>query len=297
MNKLLKILVLLFSLGGITSCEKEGESLTLNQLYEIEGLPTKPFSLRLNGSDYETTIADGLKTNSRFSIEARGSSVSYLLVMDDIEESIYLGAENKSKNFLNYTNPNGLQFSSNKNGMPSDFRIQVTKYDREKKLVSGTFEGTLFASLSDARLTVTDGSFLEVQIVQPEFGQMEATIESKYFIADSSSLTSTNSGGFIFETIEGIGNKDSTTIRITVEEKIRVKEYPFALGAINAEFNANTFSSNVFQNTYNADAGKLTVQSIDTINNTVSGSFNFTFRNAFGEAVEISGGTFNALIR
>ena len=295
MNKLLKIL--LFSLVVITSCEKEGESLTLNQLYEIEGLPTKPFSLRLNGSDYETTIVDGLKTNSRFSIDARGSRASYLLVVDDLEESVYLGAENKSKNFLNYTNPNGLEFSSNKNGIPSDFSIRVTNYNREKKLVSGRFEGTLFATLSDAQLTVTDGSFLEVQIVQPEFGQMEATIESKYFIADSSLLKSTNSGGFIFETIEGIGNEDSTSIRITVEEKIRVKEYPFALGSINAEFNANTFSFNVFKNRYNADAGKLTVQSIDSINNTVSGSFNFTFRNAFGEAVEITNGTFTALIR
>ena len=295
MNKLLKIL--LFSLVVITSCEKEGESLTLNQLYEIEGLPTKPFSLMLNGSDYETTIADGLKTNSRFSIDARGSRASYLLVVDDLEESVYLGAENKSKNFLNYTNPNGLEFSSNKNGIPSDFSIRVTNYDRAKKLVSGRFEGTLFATLSDARLTVTDGSFLEIQVVQPDFGQMEATIESKYFIADSSSFTSTNSGGFIFETILGIGNEDSTSIRITVEEKIRVKEYPFALGSINAEFNANTFSFNVFKNRYNADAGKLTVQSIDSINNTVSGSFNFTFRNAFGEAVEITNGTFTALIR
>ena len=94
-----------------------------------------------------------------------------------------------------------------------------------------------------------------------------------------------------------MGNRDSITINITVEQKIQEREYQFSAGGLTAVYNSNSFSSNIFKNQYNGESGKLLITRIDTINNTVQGNFNFTVRNAFGEPVVITEGDFNALIK
>ena len=280
-----------------TGCEDEGEPVTIKELYEINGFPTERFELYLNGFNFKTNVANGLKTNTALAIEADGEGVSYVLSVSDLIEGEYFGNNNKSKVFLNYRDANGVLFSTTKQGMPSNLEVEISRYDSERGVISGEFAGTLMAAQGNALLSVANGSFLEVPVVQPAFGEMTAKIDNKPFVAESCSFTSANSGGFIFETVLGVGNGDSTSINITVEQKIQEREYKFSAGGLTAVYNLNTFSSNIFKNQYNGESGNLLITRIDTINSTVQGSFNFTVRNAFGEPVNITDGSFNALIK
>ena len=260
-------------------------------------MPTDRFELTLNGLEFKTDVANGLKTNTALAIEASSEGVSYVLSVSDLLEGNYSGKTDQSKVFLNYKDANGVLFSSTKQGMASNFKAEISRYDAEKGVVSGNFDGTLIAVQGNSLLRVTNGSFLEVPVVQPIFGEMNAKIGNNPFVAESCSFTSTNSGGFVFETFLGVGNRDSITINITVEQKIQEREYQFSAGGLTAVYNSNSFSSNIFKNQYNGESGKLLITRIDTINNTVQGNFNFTVRNAFGEPVVITEGDFNALIK
>lgn len=297
MKKSYTILYLLIAFITFSGCEEEGDALTLEELYQLNGLPTKRFELSLNGFRYETNVASGLKTNTALAIEASGGGVSYVLGVSDVVEGQYLGDKNDLKIFLNYRDANGLLFSTTKQGDTSDFEVEITRYNVDKDVVSGKFSGTLLQVNGDLELDVAKGSFLEVPIVRPAFGEMTARIDNERFVAESCSFTSNTSGGFTFDTFLGVGNEDSTLINITVQEKIQERVYQFSSGAISATYNPNTFSSNIFKNQYDGDAGSLTISRIDTTSNTIQGRFNFTVRNAFGEAIDISQGEFNALIK
>jgi|GEM_PF-5986908 len=297
MKKRFTPLCLLLAFITFSSCEKDREPFTLEELFEINGLPTKRFELRLNGLEFETDLANGLKTNTAFGIEASGSKVSYALSISDVVEGAYFGNTDESKVFLNYRDANGTLFSTTKQGVRSDLNVVVSLYNVEKSVISGNFSGTLMASQGNLQLQVSNGSFLEVPVAKPAFGEMTARVGNRSFVAESCSFKSTNSGGFIFETFLGVGNGDSTSVNITVEQKIEEREYQFSAGALTATYNSNTFSSNTFKNQYNGESGKLLIMAIDTLNNTVQGSFNFTVRNAFGEPIDIREGNFNALIK
>jgi hypothetical protein len=297
MKKRYRVISLLFVLTAFTSCEGEGEPFTLEELYELNGFPTKRFELNLNESVFETDLASGVKSNTALAIEASGAGVNYILSVSGLEEGTYLGAVNDSKVFLNYEDASGKLFSSTKPGVKSNFVVEVSKINAERRVVSGNFNGTLYELNGDLKLSVTNGSFLEVMVTQPAFGEMTAKIDNRSFVADSCYFTSNTSGGFTFDTFLGVGNEDSASINITVQEKIQEREYQMSSGAITTTYNSNTFTGNVFKNQYDADAGSLTVVEIDTVNNVISGRFNFTVRNAFGEPLEISEGEFFALIR
>ncbi|MDB4060614.1 DUF6252 family protein [Vicingaceae bacterium] len=297
MKKSYRILFFLVAFIVVTGCEEEGEPLTLDDLFQLNGLPTKRFEVILNGFKFETNTASGLKTNTALSIEASGSGASYMLAVSDIVEGEYFGNTDDFKVFLNYKNSGGLLFSTTKSGETSDLEVEITNYDVEKDVVSGKFQGTLLQVNGDLELNVTKGSFLEIPIVRPAFGEMIASIDSERFVAESCLFTSSTSGGFTFDTFSGVGNDDSTILNITVQEKIQEREYQFSSGSITATYNPNTFSSNIFKNQYDAEAGSLTISKIDTINNAIEGRFNFTVRNAFGEPINIFQGEFNALIK
>ena len=297
----MKKLIIIFQLLAVgtlfVGCEEEGDPFTLEDAFELNDLPTQPFELRLNNTEFKSKSAVGMKTNVGLTIESSAAGVTYILGIADLNESNYSGRTNGSKNYLNYKDARGQLFSSNKQGELSDFVVEITKYDSLSSVVSGNFKGTIKSQNGGLNLQVTGGSFIEVSVVRPLFGEMTAQIDGVPFVAESCTFTRDNSGGFIFETIEGIGNSDSTSIAITVEQETQEKEYLFNAGGITAVYTSNTFSSNVFKNRYDADAGRLIVNRIDTVNNVVQGSFNFTLRNAFGEPVQISTGYFDALIR
>jgi len=297
MKKSYTILYLLIAFIAFSGCEEEGDPLTLEDLYRLNGLPTKRFEVSLNGFQFETNTASALKTNTALAIEASGSGVNYELGLTGLEEREYFGNGNELNVFLNYKDAGGLLFSTTKTGDTSDLEVEITNYDVEKNVVSGKFKGTLLQLNGDLELIVTKGSFLEIPITRLAFGEMTARIDNEQFIAESCSFTSNTNGGFTFDTFLGVGNDDSTSLNITVQEKIQEREYPFSSGAITATYNPNTFSANIFKNQYDADAGSLTISKIDTVNNTVEGSFNFAVRNAFGELINISQGQFNALIK
>ena len=297
MKRFFYILQLLIFSIVLWSCEKEAEPFTLNDLFELNGLPTKPFELNLNDTKFETTTANGLKGNTGLVIAASSNEVSYALGIADVLEANYLGSIDPLKNYLNYKDTRGQIFSTTKPGKNSDIEIEISKYDPLRMVVSGNFKGTLYSRNGDLELSVTNGSFLEVPVVQPLFGEMTALIDNRQFVAESCTFTSNNFGGFVFETFVGIGNSDSTTITITVEQQIEEREYTFSAGGLTAVYVSNTFSTNVFKNRYEGDSGSLLINRIDTINNSIQGVFNFTLRNAFGEPVEISNGNFNALIQ
>lgn len=292
-----KIFSILFVLIAFVGCEEEGEPVTLNDLFEANGLPTKRFELSLNGFAFESDVASGIKTNTAVSIDVNGNEVNYTLSFNNIAEGKYLGVVDDSKVFLNYRDANGLLFSSTKQGLISDFEVEVTRFNIEQNVISGNFSGTLYEVRGNSRLKVSNGSFLAVPIVQPLFGAMNATIDNKLFIAESCIFTTNNAGGFVFETFLGLGNKDSTSLNITVEQGIQEQEYQFSAGSLTATYNTNLFSSNIFKNRYDADEGQLTITSIDRQNNRVQGNFNFVVRNAFGEPLDIQRGSFDALIK
>ena len=297
MKKSYTILYLLIAFIAFYGCkEEEGDALTLEELYQLNGLPTKRFEVSLNGFQYETNVANGVKTNTALAIEASGNGVSYVLGLSDVAEGQYMGNTDDLKIFLNYRDANGLLFSTTRQDDASDFEVKITRYNVEKEVVSGKFSGTLGQVNGNLELKVTKGSFLEVPIVRPAFGEMTARIDNKRFVAESCSFTSNTSGGFTFDTFLGVGNGDSAAINITVQEKIKEREYQFSSGAITTTYNPNTFSSNIFKNQYDGESGGLTISKIDTVSNTIQGSFNFTARNAFGEPVTISQGEFNALM-
>lgn len=297
MKNKIKYIFLILSFISLSSCEDEREPLTLDDLYEINGLSTSRFSAKINGSDFETEKATALKTNTSLALNASDEKVSFVLALNDISEGVYVGSGDSSNIYLNYKDANGLLFSSNKNGNATDFEVEVTQFNPVNSTISGNFSGKMIGSSSDFEINVEKGSFIEVPVTQPFFGRLSALVEGNQFQAESCVFTSTNSGGFIFENFVASGNKDSTSLSITVEEKLQEKEYLFLFGGLTSTYISNTFSSNIFKNKYDGESGRLIINNIDSVNNRIEGTFNFIYRNAFGEPITISNGKINALVK
>lgn len=295
--KTIKFLLIAIATLSFVSCEQEGTPLSLDELYAANGISTSKFSASVRGADFETENASGIFVNNQLAITAQTDIRTLVIGVESLEAGTYLGVDNNLKNYINYSDSNSVVFTSTKQGEESDITIEIASYDSQSQQISGRFSGTLYDVVSDKKMKVLNGQFSKVDVDIPYFGEMRAKAGTIDFVGNSCTYTSSNSGGFVFETIASNANNDTLSLIITLDEKIQEKDYFFDRDPITGRYNSNIFSSDVFKNQYTSERGKMTVTSIDSVNQRIEGIFNFDAKNFLNEGILIRDGSFTAIIR
>lgn len=293
MKRVLYIISLLFV---FISCQKEEDPLTIEDINEINNVNSSKFSAIINEGNFKTNNAEGIKINGQLTITSTDNKKTIVVNVSGIEEGIYLGKDNNFKNYVNFLDAGGTLFSSTKQGVDSDLRIEITNFNEAKSTVSGTVSGTLHAPW-DEKILIRNGRFSGVSVETPFTGNMKADIGPVKFRSESCIFSSASSSGFTIETIASSANNDSLQISFTIEENIIEKTYNLATAPITARYNSNVFSTDVFKHQYTSSRGVLTISSIDTVEKVVKGSFNFDAVNFLSETIQVKSGEFNAAIR
>ena len=280
-----------------TACEGENtDPLTIEDIFRESGIEFKKFSAEFGDVFFETNVASGLKSNNQLVITARSEQSNSQMVINTeaLAEGIYLGSSNELKNFVNYQDENGQLFSSTKIGKLPSVVIQISTFNQQDSLVSGSFSGTLYSQTSEDSIIVS-GQFTELVVNIPFIGEMTASIGNINYVSNGCTYTSTNNSGIILETIASTANDDTLSISIVVEENIQERHYNFAVDLVVARYNSNVFSSNIFKHQYTSITGSMDIKEIDLVNQRVVGSFTFVATNFLNQAVTVSNGNFKAL--
>lgn len=293
---ILKSVLVFFMVSVFYACEEEGEPLTLQDIYAATAKDKEPFRAKINGFEFSASAVGGGKENGSYyviGVDDAGSSITIHTI--DIVPGSYRGIDS-SANYILFRNAQGRLFSSIGTNKKPDALISIRSYSPENMLISGVFSSSLYSVDSEEKLSLTNGEFNSAFIVLPFVGTMTAELDGVAFKAEKCSATSSQNNGILTQQIEGLSNNDSIRISLTIEDELQVKSYDFADPKVQANYNPNTYSSNLSAFNYTGISGSLNIVRIDNEEKKVVGNFGFEAINAKGEKVSVKYGDFQALM-
>jgi hypothetical protein len=249
--------------------------------------PTGDFKVKLDGDQYMGSENESVLNSFGLQIKASNldeKSFSIQIAGNVQEGNTYdLNSEDNSgdiifKYFPDATNQNQAFKAVSGN-------LSITGIDNANRLISGTFSGTLQQDGSGSQIEMTEGNFELPYSTQISGNIASAKVNGEDFEA-STFFAQKIAGQYILK----FKNEDDTQFTLYLPENLEN-------GIYDAEIPQQNYSG-IYQTTeggtqiFNSVAGSGNFVILSSINQTVTGSFDFEAQTGSGESVSITQGSF-----